>query len=178
MRVPLQITSRDIELPDSIETVIRDKAEKLKTFNDQIIGCRVVVETPHRSRQKGIFYNVHIELSVPGSELVVKREPHMDLMAAIRDAFDAVKRQLQDYSRRQRGEVKAHEEAPYGRVQSLFPADGYGFLVTMDGREIYFHENSVLDDKFKTLEVGTEVRFSESNGDKGPQASTVVVIDR
>ncbi|HBD09401.1 MAG TPA: 30S ribosomal protein S30, partial [Syntrophobacteraceae bacterium] len=55
MRIPLQITSRDIELPESIETVIREKADKLKTFNDQIIGCRVVVETPHRSRQKGIF---------------------------------------------------------------------------------------------------------------------------
>ncbi|HAA03828.1 MAG TPA: 30S ribosomal protein S30 [Syntrophobacteraceae bacterium] len=176
MRIPLQITSRDIELPESIETVIREKADKLKTFNDQIIGCRVVVETPHRSRQKGIFYNVNIELSVPGSDLVVKREAHMDLTAAIRDAFDAARRQLQDYSRRQRGEIKVHEEAPYGRVHSLFPEDGYGFLMTMDGREIYFHENSVVDNKFRKLAVGTEVRFAESNGDKGPQASTVIVV--
>jgi len=176
MRVPLQITSRDIDLPDSVADVIREKAQKLSVFSDQIIGCRVVVETPHRSQQKGTLYNIHIELTVPGSELVVKREPHIEILAAIRDAFDAAKRQLQDYSRRQRGEVKTHEETPCARVHTLFPEDGYGFLTTPDGREVYFHENSVIDDKFKVLKVGTEVRFAESEGDKGPQASSVVVL--
>jgi ribosomal subunit interface protein len=174
MRVPLQVTSRDIDLPDSIDAIIREKAEKLNTFNDQIISCRVVVETPHRSQQKGVMYNVRIDLTVPGSEVVVKREPHVDLTTAIRDAFDAARRQLQDYSRRQRGEVKFHEEAPRARVQELLPEEGYGFLLTGDGREIYFHENSVVDGRFAQLTVGMEVRFVEEDGDKGPQASAVV----
>ncbi len=176
MRVPLQITSRDIELPDSIEAIIREKSEKLNTFNDQIIGCRVVVETPHRSQQKGVMYNVRIELTVPGAEVVVKREPHVDLMAAIRDAFDAARRQLQDHSRRQRGDVKFHEETPRARINEVFLDEGYGFLLTSDGREIYFHENSVVDGKFGQLKVGMEARFVEVEGEKGPQASAVMVL--
>jgi ribosomal subunit interface protein len=176
MRVPLQITSRDIELPDSIDAIIREKAEKLNIFNDQIISCRVVLEAPHRSQQKGIMYNVRIELTIPGSEVVVKHEPHVDLMAAIRDAFDAAKRQLQNHSRRQRGEVKHHEEVPRARVHELLLEEGYGFLLTADAREIYFHENSVVDGRFSQLKVGLEVRFVEVEGEKGPQASAVVPL--
>lgn len=176
MKIPLQITARDFELPESIEAIIREKADKLNTFCDQIMSCRVVVETPHRRQQKGILYNVRIDMTVPGAELVVKREPHADIHAAVREAFDAARRQLQDQTRRQRGEVKAHEETPRARVHAVLPEDGYGFLITSDGREIYFHENSVLDGKFKQLKAGMEVRFAETVGEKGPQASTVAVV--
>jgi ribosomal subunit interface protein len=175
MKIPLQITARDFELPESIEAIIREKADKLNTFCDQIMSCRVVVETPHRRQQKGLLYNVRIDMTVPGAELVVKREPHADIHAAVREAFDAARRQLQDQTRRQRGEVKVHEETPRARVHALLPEDGYGFLITSAGREIYFHENSVLDGKFKQLKVGMEVRFVETDGEKGPQASTVAV---
>jgi ribosomal subunit interface protein len=176
MKVPLQVTVRDFKLPESIEAVVREKADKLNTFCDQIMGCRVVVEIPHRRQQKGILYNVRIDMTVPGAELVVKREPHADIHAAVREAFDAARRQLQDYTRRQRGEVKTHEEPPRARVHALLPEDGYGFLITADGREIYFHENSVLDGKFEQLKAGMEVRFVETDGEKGPQASTVAIL--
>jgi ribosomal subunit interface protein len=176
MKVPLQITSRDFMLNEPLEALIRDKADKLNTFYDQIMGCRVVVETPHRRHQKGILYNVRIDMTVPGSELVVKREPHEDIHAAVRDAFDAARRQLQDYARRQRGDVKFHEEPPRARISALLPEDGYGFLSTPDGREIYFHENSVVNGRFKQLKVGMEVRFVEDMGEKGPQATTVTLV--
>jgi cold shock CspA family protein len=88
-------------------------------------------------------------------------------------------RQLEDYVRRQRGDVKAHELAPLARVSQLFPQEGYDFLATPDGREIYFHRHIVLHDGFDRLAIGTEVTFvEEEEGKKGPQASTVRPVGR
>jgi cold shock CspA family protein len=98
-----------------------------------------------------------------------------DLYVAIRDAFDAARRRLEDYAGRQRGAVKSHEERHRARVSRLFPEEGYGFLATPDGREIYFHRHSVLHPGFDRLAIGTEVRFVEESGEKGPQASTVAI---
>jgi len=90
----------------------------------------------------------------------------------LRDAFDAARRKLQDYARR-RGAVKALEARPHGRVSRMFQEKGYGFLETPDGREVYFHRNSVLELGFDHLQVGDRVYFAEGEGEKGPQASTV-----
>ncbi|MEW5754960.1 MAG: HPF/RaiA family ribosome-associated protein [Pseudomonadota bacterium] len=112
MQLPLQITARDISLTPAIERAIRGKAQKLERFYEHILGCAVVVTTPHRHQHKGGEFNILVRLSVPGGELVVKREPHQDLYVAIRDTFDAARRQLQSFARRQRGEVKQHSLAP------------------------------------------------------------------
>ncbi|HHT9123278.1 MAG TPA: cold-shock protein, partial [Candidatus Wunengus sp. YC63] len=95
---------------------------------------------------------------------------------SIRDAFHDARRKLEDFARRQRGDVKHHEEPTHARISALFPDKGYGFLTTPDGREVYFHEHSVLNRKFKQLEIGIEVRFAEEMGEKGPQASSVTVV--
>ncbi|MGH8065188.1 MAG: HPF/RaiA family ribosome-associated protein [Candidatus Entotheonellia bacterium] len=174
MQLPLQITARDISLSEAAEVDIRAKAANLDTYYDGIMGCRVVVEGPVRHHRKGPF-TVRIDLSVPGAELVVDRHADADLYVAIRDAFDAARRRLEDYARRQRGAVKSHEETNLARVSRLFPEEGYGFLETPDGREIYFHRHSVLHPGFDRLAIGTEVRFVEEPGEKGPQASTVAI---
>jgi cold shock CspA family protein len=116
-------------------------------------------------------------------DLIESHEPSKhgareDLYVAIRDAFNAAARKLQDHARRKRGKVKLHEPAAVARVIRLFPIEDYGFLQTPDGREVYFHKNSVLARGFDRLEVGTEVFFAEEPGEKGPQASTVRVIRR
>jgi cold shock CspA family protein/ribosome-associated translation inhibitor RaiA len=175
MQLPLQITVRDLSLSDAAENDIRAKADNLETYYNGIMSCRVVVEGPVRHHRKGPF-TVRIDLSVPGAELVVDRHADADLYVAIRDAFDAARRRLEDYARRQRGAVKAHEEAPRARVTKLFPVEGYGFLETPDGRELYFHRHSVLNPGFDRLEIGTEVRYAEEEGEKGPQASSVAIV--
>jgi len=106
----------------------------------------------------------------------VKLDPNTDLYVSIRDSFHDARRKLEDFARRQRGDVKHHEGSPHARISSLFPDKGYGFLTTPDGREIYFHEHSILNRKFKQLEIGVEVRFAEEMGEKGPQASSVTVV--
>ena len=113
MRLPLQITFRNMEQSDAVEAKIRDKAEKLNQFCDDIMGCRVVVEPSHKNHHKGNTFHIRIDLTVPDGEIVVSRSPdqrqsHKDIYVAIRDAFDAVNRRLEDYSRVRRGQVKAH----------------------------------------------------------------------
>jgi ribosomal subunit interface protein len=176
MEIPLQITARDIELTDTIKAEITEKAEKLDSYYDSIIRCRVVVECPKRHPHEGKLYEVHIYMTVPGGELAVKRASNEDLYVSIRDAFHAARRRLEDFAREQRGDVKFHEESPSAIISKLFPDKGYGFLTTADGLEVYFHAHSILNKDFKDLEVGMKVRFVTEDGDKGPQASTVTVL--
>lgn len=178
MQLPLQVTLRDISPSEAIEAYIRERAAKLEQFYDRIISCRVVVEAPVRHHRKGGPYKVRIDLTVPGDELVVDRQVDEDLYVAIRDAFHAARRKLEDYARRQRGAVKVHEASPHARVAKLFPEEGYGFLETPDGREVYFHRNSVIGSGFDRLEIGTEVRFAEESGEQGPQATAVIIVGK
>ncbi len=145
----------------------------MERFFQPIIRCRVAVEGPGSHHRNGGPYGVRVDLTVPGAELRVDRQENTDLALAIREALDATKRQLQDHARLHRHETKVHEPPPRGRVTEICPEEGYGFLVTPDDREIYFHENSVLDPGFEALGIGTEVRFVEELGERGPQASTV-----
>jgi cold shock CspA family protein len=149
------------------------------------MSCRVVVELAGKHHLHGNQYDVHLDIKVPGAEIAVTREPgqhaeYRDLGVALRDAFDAAKRKLEDYVRRQRHAVKAHETPPHARVQVLYPMSDYGFLRTADGRDIFFHRHSVADDAFDRLDLGTEVTFVEAEepGEKGPQASTVHIVGR
>jgi cold shock CspA family protein len=167
----------------AIEALVREKAANLDARLDHITGLRVVVEQASKRHQNGNLYQVRIDISVPGAEIAVGSKPtshtgHKDLRVALHDAFDTARRRLEDHLRRRRGAVKAHEEMPRGRVSRLFPGEGYGFLQTRDGREVYFHRHSVPEDGFDHLQVGAEVAFTEAPGKKGPQASTVRPVGR
>jgi ribosomal subunit interface protein len=108
MKIPLQVTFRDMSPSEAVETRIREKADKLGRFYDRIVNCRVVVEMPQRHKHQGKLHSVRIDLSVPGAELVANHAQDEDVYVALRNAFDAITRQLEDYARRQRGEVKSH----------------------------------------------------------------------
>lgn len=181
MEQPLKLTFHGVEPTPAIEARIHDRVAKLEKMHDGIVACHVTVAAPHRHHHKGTLFNVRIDLTVKHGEIFVGRDPshdhsHEDLYVAIRDAFDAARRLLQDHVCKQRGDVKVSQHAPHARVARLFAEDGYGFLETADGREIYFHRNSVLDDRFDRLTVGSAVRFAEEQGAKGPQASTVTPL--
>ena len=183
MEQPLQITFRDIPHSEALEADIREKAAKLDQFYEKVMACRVIVESPHKHHHKGKLYHVRIDLTVPRGEIIVKRGPkdhhaHEDPYVAVRDAFKAARRQLQDYARKQRGDIKTHETPPHGTISEIVPMQDFGRILSSDGREIYFHRNSVVDGDFDTLEVGDEVWFSEEAGELGAQASTVHVVGK
>lgn len=183
MQMPLQISFHGMEPSPAIEARIREKAAKLERFHDRIVGCRVTVEAPHRHHRHGKLYNVRLDISVPGKDVFVGHSgplnhAHEDVYVAIRDAFNAAGRQLEDHVRRMRGDVKTHAAPGHGKVTQLFP--DYGFAETPDGLEIYFHKNSVHDGDFAKLDIGSEVRIviAESEGVEGPQASSVTPIGK
>ena len=103
-------------------------------------------------------------------QITFRNDEH--LMVAIDDAFETARRRLRDFAARQRGDTKTHEASPHGRVVRLDIAGGYGFIGADDGHEGCFHRNSVLDNEFDELVIGSEVAFSEERGERGPQAST------
>lgn len=197
MILPVQTTYRNAPHTDVLDALVREEADKLDRFFQGIVSCRVLVEQAHRHHLRGAAFHVRIELGVPGEELVISSDPdvrkevtddpdelpprfskssevdaaHKDAELAVRDAFRKAARRLQDYARRKTGAVKIHEPLPAGEVVKLFEA--YGFLRSTDGREIYFHRNSVLHHGFDALRIGSQVTFVEEEGEKGPQASTV-----
>jgi cold shock CspA family protein len=137
-----------------IAALIQAKAAKLDTFADHILSGQVVVRLAGKHHEHGNLFEVRIDLTVPGEKIAVTRQP---------SAHTA---------------VKTLESSPHARVSELFPDDGYGFITTPDGREIYFHRHSVLQEGFDDLQIGTEVSFVEEQGKKGPQASTVKPVGK
>jgi len=183
MQIPLQVTFRNLDRSPALETNVREHAEKLDKYYDRIMSCRVVIEEQHKHHRRGNHYHVSVDVTVPGDELMASREPdehhaYTDVYIAIRDAFDTMRRQLEDYARRHDQRLKVHAPPPHGRIVELNPAEDYGRIETLDGRLIYFHRNSVLGADFDGLRIGAEVRFDEEAGERGPQASTVHVIGK
>lgn len=174
MQIPLQITYRDIPQSDAIESRIRTKAEKLERLYPHINSCRVVLDMPRRSH-RGKLFNVRLDITVPQGEVAVNRHSSKDAYAAIRDAFDAAGRKLDDYARQQRMEVKQHDQPLHGQVTRLFVEQdhGYGFIETEDGREFYFSSENMTEPEFTLLYPGVEVQFLEDAGSEGYQAKRV-----
>lgn len=182
MQTPLQIHFVNMDSSPAVEKAVQERAQKLESFGD-IISCRVTVEAPHKHHRKGNIYHVVVDVRVPGAEIVASRDPgqhhaHEDVYVAVRDAFKAARRQLEDYVRVNRGKVKLHEVASHGKILAMHPDADHGFIETPDGREIYFHRNSLLDADFDGLQPGAEVRFAEEQGDQGPQATSVHLIGK
>lgn len=184
MQIPLQISFRHVYRSQAVVDKIRERVEHLEYLCQSIMSCRIVVELANHRHRQGNIFQVRIDLKMPRSEIAISGDPaisqaHEDVYVAVRDAFNAAERRLQEYVHRTRVRVhlKHREQSAHGRVARILRGDGdYGFLTTPQGREIYFHKNSVLNDRFDSLHVGSVVRFVEELGDEGPQASTVAVV--
>jgi predicted oxidoreductase len=143
MTIPLHITFRNMKHSAEVEDWIRAEVEKLTTFSNRIVGCRVAVEVPHRHHKKGKPLQIRIDLTLPGREIVVKRgstgihvstvrgrastpdhalpnPPYSDLELVIHDAFKSAGRRVQDFARRRRGEIKKHQAVLWeARISSI-----------------------------------------------------------
>jgi hypothetical protein len=199
--IPAQITFRGLAHDDTLEADVRERIAWLEQFYTGIVRCRVVVERPYRHRHDGRLFHVGVELTVPdGPPIVVSHEPsrhgglkdveadahrkeddiaavHRHASVAIREAFDAARRRLEDFAREQRGAVKTHDAPIHGDVVELQTADGRGVIQAGEGR-FPFDRASVLDDAFDRLTIGTRVAFVEEPGEEGPHATTVRVLGR
>jgi cold shock CspA family protein/ribosome-associated translation inhibitor RaiA len=181
MKLPLEITFRHTEPSPVLEARIRELAGQLEKFSAHIMRCHVIVEPVPHHQHKGGLHEFHIDITLPDAEIAIRKahpadHAHEDPYVALRDAFRAARRKLEDYERKRRADVKTHTGPGHGRICELDEAGGFGRIETDEGRLIYFHRNSVVGSRFQDLKTGVEVRFAEESGDLGPQASTVHVL--
>lgn len=186
MQKPLEVNYHDVPRSDWSLDLIHARAARLERYSDHIISCQVIVAQPHQHQSKGRPYRVTIDVRLPGQQaLAVVEEPdsvprgHGDLRPVINGAFDAMERRLRSLGGTERRQSLAPApDEERGLVVRLFAEEGYGFLRTPDGRELYFDRNAVLHDGFPRLAIGTEVRFEPEMGEAGPQASTVQIVNK
>ena len=185
MQTPIEIAFQHCEPNAEIRAEVVRQAQRLERFSDCITSCHVVVVAPSLRRRTGALYRVDVRVALPaGKEVVVDRphgekREHEHVEVAIRDAFEAAARQVEDAMRNLRGQVKSHAvaaAADHGRVTKFLAGEDCGFIETADGREVYFHRSAVADGAFDRLRVGSDVRFVEKAGEKGPHASAVRLL--
>lgn len=165
MQQPVQITFKDLNQSGELTELINEKTDKLQQFFENIISCHIVVEQTQKHKNQGKLNNVRINLGVPGKELIVTNNERENVYIAVRDAFDNLRRQLEDYARILHGEVKPRGEFIHGKIARLF--EDFGFIEGTDGSEYYFNADNLAHPKFDKLTIGAHVRFVEAVGDDG-----------
>lgn len=172
MSLTPQIIFRDIPKSVSLETQIRNKISKLTLFCDEIMHCDIELSQTQKNANNGKLYQSRISISVPGKEIVVNHKLNEDAYVCIRDAFNAARRQLQDYMRKKRGQVKTHELLISGYITSLLADDQVGFI-TAAGNEYYFTKDNVSAPTFAELSEGMLVSFMPAVDKVGHRAHRV-----
>jgi ribosome-associated translation inhibitor RaiA len=181
MQEPLEIAFHNLDSSPALEAEIRERFARLEKLCDRLTACRISVEALHNQHRTGNVYEVHIDMLVPGAELVVSRAPHKakekyaspDVRASIRDAFRAAERQLKKYNRQLTGEIKRHEPEFFGQVAEVHPEEDWGYLLSKEGALLYFNRRAVLDGSFDQLERGDAVDYVQADGETGPTAVKV-----
>ncbi len=177
MDVPPEIAFRNLDPTDALKRLVQEGIDSLAKVHPRVVSCRVMVEEASRG-----LPHVRLDIGIPGGELVVDHEAPLDpqhrdrdVAQAIREAFNVARRQLRERHKR-RSDGKRRGGAPQGRILRLImesPADRYGFLLSDDGREIYFHESVVRGIAYDEMVEGLEVSFTEASAKEGSQATSV-----
>lgn len=173
MKVPFNIQFHGMEPSDAVETSAREHVHKLEVFAPDIMTCRVHIDLEQKHKHQGRPYGVRIDLTLPGHELVVNRVHNEDVYVALRDAFNNMRRQLEDIVRRRQRKEKQHPVPLHGEVVRLDEKEGFGFIKTLAGDEYYFNRDNVTGTLFEHVKIGNAVQFiPELDGD-GLQAKRV-----
>jgi ribosomal subunit interface protein len=172
--LPVQLTVRGFDITPAIETLTRKKVEKLEQFYGRIVACRVVIDFQQKNKHQGKLFSVRVDLTVPGKELVVSRKGDEDIYIAIRDAFDALTRQLEEHASKRHGRVKTHNHVMHGYVARIIPEEGYGFIEGIDGHEYYFSMTNMSHPEFEQLTIGDAVEYFPETLKQGRQAQHVL----
>lgn len=188
MQIPLSISFHNCDGSEAVEDHVRDHVSRLEGIYDRLTACRVRIDQRADNVNHSIPPVVRIELSLPGrKDIVVAHEPDRlqrkfqrpDIRNAINEAFRIAERQLAEYKEQlnDRTAPERHEAAQefLGQVAEINPQDDFGFLLTKEGSNLYFHRNSMLNGDFDRLKRGQPVTYVEDVGDTGPIATKVRV---
>jgi cold shock CspA family protein/ribosome-associated translation inhibitor RaiA len=187
MQAPIEIAFQHFEPSEDIRAEVAKQAKRLEKFSDRITSCHVAIAGPQTRHHRGELFKVDIRIAMPERHDVMVTRARGDAperehpLVAIREAFDAAVRQVEEVARDMRSQVKDRQvenrlAESHGRVTKFLAGEDCGFIETAEGREIYFHRNAVLGGAFDRLTVGSEVRFIEEEGVKGAQSSAVRLV--
>lgn len=172
----LKVETRNVELRKGWQKKIDEEKERLtRHFANAVLHLRVSIEATTHHKEGG--YELKLVASIPNDTVVVAKKGE-NVGPLIVEAFDVLSLQLKEIQRKKR-QVKKGSDAPsddgthHGVIRKVSPFESYGFIVSQDARDIYFHENALKDVSIDSLAEGDEVMYGESQGDKGPQASWV-----
>lgn len=173
MKQPLRVQFHGMEPSPALEAQARDHTAKLEQFASDIVACRVGIALEQKHQQQGRPFTVTIDLTLSGQELVVSHVHHEDAYLALRDAFEKMRRQLEDTVHKRHGEVKHHAVPLHGEIVRLDSEGGFGFIRTASGDEYYFNRDNVNGTPFDHVQLGSAVQFLPEDGKPGPQAKRV-----
>jgi cold shock CspA family protein len=171
----LKVEGRNLDLRKSWQEKIEEEKERLMRHHPGLVfNLRVTLEATSHQKQGG--YKVGIVAGVPNDTVVVKKKGE-SVRPLLIDAFDKLGYQLKELQRKRRQTNKVAEPAEVldniGKIKSLSPFESYGFITTVTGQDVYFHENALKDLSMDDLSEGDKVSFGVTEGDKGPQATWV-----
>lgn len=175
MKQPLQIRFVGMDPSEAVETAARRKAEKLDQFRPDIMACRVTIEVAEKHQHQGRPFAVRVDVTVPDHELSVDRVQDEDVYVALREAFDDMKRRLEDSVRRDRGDEKVHAIPLHGEVVRFADEGRCGFIRTPDGDEYWFGPDNMAGLPFDHLALGAQVQFLPELAAQGRQAKRISV---
>jgi ribosome-associated translation inhibitor RaiA/cold shock CspA family protein len=181
MIAEVEISWKGLDATPDIESRVAARVARLEKISGRLTSCRVAIDAPHQHHRTGNLYEVRIEARGPMAVFVVDRDPgdhfaHKDLHVAVRDAFDAIERQIKRWNQTHGGRPESHVEPLRGRIDSLDPGRDCGQIMMTDGRLVYFHKNAVANHRYAALKSGDMVELSLDPGldsEHGPNASSV-----
>lgn len=173
MHQPLDIRFLGMEPSEAVEAAAREKAAKLDHFCPNLMSCRVTIELLQKHQHQGRPFGVRVDVTLPGHELNVDRAQDEDVYVALRDAFDHIRRQIEDTVRHDRRDEKLHPVPLHGEVVR-FEAEGrFGFIRSAAGDDYRFDADSVVGRPFEHVAVGDAVQFIAEVAEQGRQAKRV-----
>jgi len=189
MQAPIEIAFQHCKPSEEIRAEVAKQAKRLEKFSDRITSCHVAIAGPQTRHRQGDLFKIDVRIAMPEHRDVIVARTHGDAperehpLVAVREAFDAAVRQIEDLARETRDQVKDrqvkdHQTESHGRVTKFLAGEDCGFIETAEGREVYFHRNAVLGGAFDRLTIGSEVRFVEEEGVKGAQSSAVRLVSK
>jgi len=184
MNLQTEIAFRGMDSDNRLKQLVQRHVQRLDHVGDGLVSCRVAIERRQPPVRTGAPYHVRVEVKIaPDGDLVVhksgdaERTEHRSATTLVKQAFHAMERRVREETSRRRYEIKRHD-VPRAFVERVFPEEGYGFARTEDGEDVYIHRNAVLHRGFERLTPGTAVRIEAARGRKGPQATSVEIIDK
>lgn len=171
----IQVDVRNLTMRNTWQEKIDEEKEKLTRHHPGLIQhLRMTIEGTKHHKEGG--YEILVVATVPNDTVVVKRKGEKVIPLLV-DAFNTLGLQLKEMQRKRRQTAKIQEGIPYndtqGVIDKLFLEESYGFILTSEGQDVYFHENSLKDLTMNQLAIGDQVRFGQAEGDMGPCAAWV-----